>query len=254
MAVTLTAAELSEATGVDSATATRLLAVASALVQRFADGAPAEISNEAAIRTAGWLAEQPSAAIRSKPRAISRQVTCRRCNPHFGIAARWLVESVENSTGRCGMTRRLALRRFPNQVIRRRQGPGARNEYGEYEPGQIVETIFPGEGLAAFFGGFRFRRRRVSHRTVKGVRPARDRSRRGETDALAWGGSVLTWNGEPLVWGGGDGMLFAEDSIPFLAAFEDRQGDVLVYAGIPYTVEESQSWPRYSRAVALRET
>ena len=65
MAVTLTSAELAEAVGVDSATATRLLAVASALVQRFADGAPAEISNEAAIRTAGWLAEQPSAAIRS---------------------------------------------------------------------------------------------------------------------------------------------------------------------------------------------
>ena len=66
MAVTLTSAELAEAVGVDLATATRLLAVASALVQRFADGAPAEISNEAVIRTAGWLAEQPSAAITSE--------------------------------------------------------------------------------------------------------------------------------------------------------------------------------------------
>ena len=66
MAVTLTSAELAEAVGVDSATATRLLAVVSALVQRFADGAPAEISNEAVIRTTGWLAEQPSAAITSE--------------------------------------------------------------------------------------------------------------------------------------------------------------------------------------------
>ena len=152
------------------------------------------------------------------------------------------------------MTRRLALRRFPNQVIRRRQGPGARNEYGEYEPGQIVETIFPARVLplsledSDFVGGASLIER------LKVFVPRGIARRRGETDALAWGGSVLTWNGEPLVWGGGDGMLFAEDSIPFLAAFEDRQGDVLVYAGIPYTVEESQSWPRYSRAVALRET
>ena len=65
---------------------------------------------------------------------------------------------------------------------------------------------------------------------------------------------MLTWNGEPIRWGGGDGMLFAENSVPFLAAFEDREADTLVYAGIEYIVDESQSWPRYSRAIALRET
>ena len=66
MAITLTAAQLAEAVGVDSATATRLLAVASELVNRFAPDAPAAIANEAVIRTAGWLAEQPSAAITSE--------------------------------------------------------------------------------------------------------------------------------------------------------------------------------------------
>ena len=66
MAVTLTAAELAEAIGVDSNTAARLLAVASALVERYAPEAPEAISNEAAIRSAGWLADQPSAAIRSE--------------------------------------------------------------------------------------------------------------------------------------------------------------------------------------------
>ena len=66
MAVTITAAELAEAVGVDSTTATRLLAVAAALVNRYAPDAPDAISNEAVIRTAGWLAEQPSAAIRSE--------------------------------------------------------------------------------------------------------------------------------------------------------------------------------------------
>ena len=54
--------------------------------------------------------------------------------------------------------------------------------------------------------------------------------------------------------GGGDGMLHVEDSVPFLAAFEDREADVLVYAGVSYVVEESQDWPRYTRAIALRET
>ena len=66
MAVTLTAAQLAEAVGVDLKTATRLLAVAAELVNRFAPDAPDAIANEAAIRTAGWLAEQPSAAITSE--------------------------------------------------------------------------------------------------------------------------------------------------------------------------------------------
>ena len=66
MAVTITAAQLAEAVGVDSTTATRLLAVAAALVNRFAPDAPDAIANEGAIRTTGWLAEQPSAAITSE--------------------------------------------------------------------------------------------------------------------------------------------------------------------------------------------
>ena len=63
MAVTLSAAELGQAVGVDSTTAARLLAVATELVNRYAADAPGAISNEAAIRAAGWIAEQPAAAI-----------------------------------------------------------------------------------------------------------------------------------------------------------------------------------------------
>ena len=69
MAVTITAAQLAEAVGVDSTTATRLLAVATELVNRFAPDAPDAVANEAVIRTAGWLAEQPSAAITSETEA-----------------------------------------------------------------------------------------------------------------------------------------------------------------------------------------
>ena len=63
MAVTITAAELAEAVGVDSATATRLLEVAKALVTRYAPAAPVAVQNSAVVRCAGWLAEQPAAAI-----------------------------------------------------------------------------------------------------------------------------------------------------------------------------------------------
>ena len=152
------------------------------------------------------------------------------------------------------MIRRLALRRFPNEVVRRRQGPGTINFYGEFEPGPVVETIYPARVLplsledSDFVGGVSLLER------LKVYVPRGIARRRGEADALAWAGSVLTWAGEPLVWGGGDGMLIDDDSVPFLAAFEDRQADILVYAGAAYVVEESQSWPRYSRAIALRET
>ena len=152
------------------------------------------------------------------------------------------------------MTRRLALRRFPNEVVRRRQGPGTRNFYGEFEPGKIMETIYPARVLPLtledrdFAGGVSLVAR------LKVFVPRGIARHRGEADALTWSGDALTWNGEPLRWGGGDGMLFAENSVPFLAAFEDRQADKMIYAGVTYVVEESQSWPRYSRAIALRET
>ena len=66
MAVTVGAPALGAAIGIDQGTATRLLSVSTALVDRFAPAAPDAISNEAAIRAAGWLSEQPSATITSE--------------------------------------------------------------------------------------------------------------------------------------------------------------------------------------------
>ena len=152
------------------------------------------------------------------------------------------------------MTRRLALRRFPNEVIRRRQEPGEWNIYGQFDPGPVVETIYPARVLPLsledrdFAGGVSLFER------LKVFVPRGISRLRGEPNPLEWAGSTLTWNGEPLVWGADDGMLIDDDSVPFLAAFEDRQADILVYAVAAYVVEESQSWPRYSRAIALRET
>ena len=50
----------------DDATAQRLGSAAAELVQRFASGAPQSIRNEAVVRCAGWMYEQPSAAVRSE--------------------------------------------------------------------------------------------------------------------------------------------------------------------------------------------
>ena len=59
MAVTITAAELGSALGVDIAIATRLLPVATALVMQYAPTAPEAVGNEATIRAAGWLHASP---------------------------------------------------------------------------------------------------------------------------------------------------------------------------------------------------
>lgn len=66
MAVTILADALASSLGLDLETATRLLPVATELVNRYANAAPDSIANEAVIRCAGWLAEQPHASIRSE--------------------------------------------------------------------------------------------------------------------------------------------------------------------------------------------
>ena len=58
MAVTLDASELRERIGIpitDTARIDGLLAVVTARVERYAPGAPAEVTNEAAILYAAWL-------------------------------------------------------------------------------------------------------------------------------------------------------------------------------------------------------
>ena len=66
MALTLTSAELAEALAINNTLADRLLAVASALVTRHAPAAPDAVANEAALRCAGWLKDQPSSSVRSR--------------------------------------------------------------------------------------------------------------------------------------------------------------------------------------------
>ena len=54
------AAALAAILDVDETTAERLLAAASALVERYAPDAPQAVKNEALIRCAGWLSDAPA--------------------------------------------------------------------------------------------------------------------------------------------------------------------------------------------------
>ena len=63
MAVTIDAAALATATGLPAAKAERLLPVVVEMIERYAPDAPESIQNEAAIRTAGWLADSPASGL-----------------------------------------------------------------------------------------------------------------------------------------------------------------------------------------------
>lgn len=85
MAVSLTAADLAAAGGerIDETLAARLLPVAREMVDRYAPNAPDEVSNEAAIRCAGYLTVAPDNVVQQSAGplqasyAVSRQSTLR---------------------------------------------------------------------------------------------------------------------------------------------------------------------------------
>ena len=62
----LTAQTLAAALGVPQDRATALLAAMTALVNRYAPDAPEAVRDEAALRVAGYLNEQPGAAVTSE--------------------------------------------------------------------------------------------------------------------------------------------------------------------------------------------
>ena len=110
----------------------------------------------------------------------------------------------------------LALKRFPDTITRRRQGPGSYNPFGEYEPGASVDT-----DLKASVQSLNL------------------------TDSDIAGGVSLV---ERL-------RIYVRESDALLAAFDDRQADKVLWRGESYVVEETRAWPgRHTRATILRET
>lgn len=111
----------------------------------------------------------------------------------------------------------LSPRRFPETITRRRQGPGRRNDFGEFVPGDVVETAF---------------RASVQPLAIE------------DTDFV--GGSMLSERVKVYIP--------APDAL--VAAFEDRAADrVVLDDGRTFHVEESRSWTgSHTRAILLRES
>ena len=98
MAVTLTTSDLEAALSINATLAARLLETSTALVERYAPGAPPAVQNEAVIRTAGWLMETPSGGIRSESVGdirtgydASRSLGALRHSGAMGLLTTWRV-------------------------------------------------------------------------------------------------------------------------------------------------------------------
>ena len=107
------------------------------------------------------------------------------------------------------------MRRFPERITRRRQAPGERNRAGEFVAGATMEVELPASVQPLALG-----------------------------DADIAGGAQLS---ETL-------KIYIPGPDALAAAFDDREADTVLWRGATFTVTESRSWPRYSRAIALRET
>ena len=110
----------------------------------------------------------------------------------------------------------LAPRRFPETIVRRRQGAGGYNQFGEFVEGTVVETEL---------------RASVQPLLLE--------------DSDIAGGAQLQHRLK----------VYVPEPNALAAAFEDREADRVVVAGIEYVVEETQSWAAsHTGATILRAT
>ena len=105
--------------------------------------------------------------------------------------------------------------RFPDEIIRRRQGIGSFNNYGEFEPGIVAETTL-----------------------MASVQPI------SKEDDPTEGGQQFTDKLKAYVP--------VEDAL--LGGFEDREADKVIIDTLVYVVESSQSWRNHhTKAILIRE-
>ena len=109
---------------------------------------------------------------------------------------------------------KLSARRFPHSITRKRQAPGDYNDFGEFEPGSVQETVLRAN-----------------------VQPVSlEEKDAAEGDRLDQRLRVYVPQPDALI-----------------AAFEDRQADAVLVDGVEYTVERSRSWRgSHTRATLLR--
>ena len=150
--------------------------------------------------------------------------------------------------------RRLSLRRFPREIVRRRQASGYRDENGRFVPGRTEEAVLPASVQPiSLDADIVPAGARLSERLVALV-PVGIERRIVEPTPITWDGDVLLWNGEPFTWGG-LGEYVDGDLNPLGAAFDSAGADRAVFADHEYIVDESTLWRgSHCRAVLLRET
>ena len=213
----VTAAALAVALGVTEERATALLAAVTALVDRYASGAPTAVRNEAITRAAAWLSQAPAGGQRVEAEGeIRTTYTPAATGALRASGGDGPVVAVEVPT-RGGHRMTLSPRRFRDTITRRRELPGERNEHGEFVKGAVVETDFRASVQPLALEDANFQGGSMTRERVKVYVP--------EAGALA-------------------------------AAFGDREADdVALEDGRVFVVEESRSWPGgHTRAILLRES
>lgn len=146
--------------------------------------------------------------------------------------------------------KRLALRRFPDEIVRRRQSAGGRNQYGEFEPGTIIESVLPASVQPIVLEDVEGEAFRGGDRLIKRLEiyvPSGISRLVSKPDPITWNGDALLWNGAALVWGGFSDVFTRDDSPALLAAFGDRGADLVQFGGEVFSVSESRTWPTRTR-------
>ena len=146
----------------------------------------------------------------------------------------------------------LAARRFPTNIIRIRQAPGDRNQWGEYVPGPTVETPLAAnvqplslEDSDIAGGVMLVDRLRVFVPYALDVVYAPALMKWGITDVFKWGTDTFTF---------GRKAVHGQQAPALSAAFDNREADRVRVMSALYVVEESRVWSDYVRATLLRET
>ena len=148
--------------------------------------------------------------------------------------------------------RRLPIRRFNDEITRKRSLPSMYNEYGEYVSGAVRETVFrcsvqpralDDDDQAG--GASLVERLRIYIPTGEGGAII-------TLDAFRWGNDLFKWGNDTFRYSSLD--YVNETGALLRAAFDDSVADRICYDGIDYVIEESRSWPSHTRATALRQT
>ena len=146
---------------------------------------------------------------------------------------------------------RLAARRFPDRIFRRRESPGHRDDYGDWVPGATVDATLRAsvQPLALtdsdLEGGVQ-----LQQRIKVFVLPRRERVSTASA-TITLHGEVLTLRAAALTLNTGAETL---DVHALAAAYAQAGADRVQVAGDWFVVEESRTWPGFTRATLLRET